>query len=96
MTGRAHCSGHELDTKWAPPGGVPLGLGGWHHGDVPRDWHLERYPGKYVAIDMATDEVVLTADTPQELEAAIREQGLKNVATMRAPRPDEPLFVGGH
>lgn len=69
---------------------------GWHHGGVPRDWHLERYPGKYVAIDMTTDEVVLAADTPQELEAAIKKQGLKNVATMRAPRPDEPLFVGGH
>lgn len=45
---------------------------------------------------MTTDEVVLAAGTPHELEAAIREQGLKHVATMRAPRPDEPLFVGGH
>lgn len=83
-----------MGTKWARPGGVPVGLGGWHPGDVSRDWHLERYPGKYVAIDMTTDEVVLAADTPQELEAAIREQGLRNVATMRAPREDEPLLVG--
>ena len=55
---------------------------------MPRYWHLERYPGKYVAIDMRTDEVVL--------EAEIRGKGLPNVATMRAPTADEPLFVGGH
>lgn len=66
----------------------------WHHGGMPRDWHLERYPGKYVAIDMATDEVVLTADTPHELHELIQAQGLRNVATMRAPTEDEPLFVG--
>lgn len=63
---------------------------------MARQWHLERYPGKHVAIDMRTDEVVLVADTPQELEAQIRAQGLTNVATMRAPAEDEPLFVGGH
>jgi hypothetical protein len=60
----------------------------------PRNWHLERYPGTYVAIDMATDEVVLVAGTPHELHDAIRERGLVNVATMRAPTEDEPLFVG--
>ena len=65
-------------------------------GSMPRYWHLERYPGKHVAIDMRTDEVVLVADTPQELEAEIRAQGLTHVATMRAPTEDEPLFVGGH
>lgn len=66
----------------------------WHHGSVARNFQLERYPGKYVAIDMATDEIVLVAETPQELEARIRSQGLRNVAVMRAPREDEPLFIG--
>jgi hypothetical protein len=61
---------------------------------VPRNFHLERHPGKYVAIDVATDEVVLTADTPQELHEEIQALGLRNVATMRAPMEDEPLFVG--
>jgi len=61
---------------------------------VPRYFHLERYPGKHVAIDMATDEVVLTADTPQELHEQIQAQGLSNVMVMRAPTEDEPLFVG--
>ncbi|MGI8683570.1 MAG: hypothetical protein ACR2MO_00440 [Acidimicrobiales bacterium] len=61
---------------------------------MPRYWHLERYPGKFVAIDMKTDEVVLTADTPQALEADIRAKGLRNVMVMRAPTEDEPLFVG--
>lgn len=45
---------------------------------------------------MRTDEVVLVADTPQELEAEIRARGLTHVATMRAPTEDEPLFVDGH
>ena len=67
---------------------------GWHHGGVPRNWHLERHPGKYVAIDMRTDEVVLVADTPQELHDEIQARGLRHVATMRAPREDEPPFVG--
>lgn len=42
---------------------------------MPRYWHLERYPGKHVAIDMRTDEVVLVADTPQELNAEIEARG---------------------
>lgn len=63
---------------------------------MPCYWRLERYPGKHVAIDMRTDEVILVADTPQELEAQIGAQGLKHLATMRAPTEDEPLFVGGH
>lgn len=63
--------------------------------DPPRgDLNRERYPGKHVAIDMRTDEVVLVADTPQELHAEIQARGLRNVATMRAPTEDEPLFVG--
>lgn len=61
---------------------------------MPRYWHLERYAGKYVAIELQSDEVVLAADTPQELEAEIRAKGLRNVAVMRAPTEDEPLFVG--
>jgi hypothetical protein len=44
---------------------------------VPRYFHLERYPGKYVAIDMASDEVVLTADTPEELHEQIQAKGLR-------------------
>ncbi len=67
---------------------------GLHHGVMPRMWHLERYPGKHVAIDMKTDEVVLAADVPQELHQPIQALELQNVATMRAPTEDEPLFVG--
>jgi len=47
-----------------------------------------------VAIDVTIDEVVLVADTPRELHDEIQAQGLTNVATMRAPTEDEPLFVG--
>ena len=68
MTARAHCYGHAVGTK-SPRSRRPIA---WHHGDVPRNWHLERYPGKYVAIDVTTDEVVLFADTPQELHEMIQ------------------------
>lgn len=61
---------------------------------MPRNFHLERYPGKFVAIDLATDEVVLTADSPEQLHEDIQARGLRNVAVMRAPREDEPSFVG--
>jgi hypothetical protein len=61
---------------------------------MPRSFGLERYPGKWVAVDLATDEVVLTADTPEQLHEDIRASGLHNVAVMRAPTEDEPLFVG--
>jgi len=61
---------------------------------MPRYFHLERFPGKWVAIDMATDEVVLWAETPQRLEVDLRAKGLRNVMVMRAPAQDEPLFVG--
>jgi len=62
-------------------------------GPMPRRWHLERYPGMHVAIDMKADEVVLVADTPQQLHEQIQALGLRNVATMRVPTEDEPLFV---
>ncbi|MGH9278164.1 MAG: hypothetical protein ACRD12_08660 [Acidimicrobiales bacterium] len=61
---------------------------------MPRNWHLDRYPGKYVAIDVQTDEVVLAAETPHQLHEEIQARGIRNVAIMRAPREDEPLFVG--
>jgi hypothetical protein len=61
---------------------------------MPRYWHLERYPGKWVAIDMKLDEVVLSADTPQQLHEDIQAASLRNVAVMRAPTKNEPLSVG--
>lgn len=61
---------------------------------MPRFWNLETYAGKYVAVDMKTDEVVLSAETPHQLDADIRTKGVRNVMVMRAPTDDEPLFVG--
>lgn len=61
---------------------------------VGRNFSLERYPNQWVAIDLATDEVVLVAETAQRLEDEIAAQGLHNVVVMRAPADDEPLFVG--
>ncbi|HET6811612.1 MAG TPA: hypothetical protein VFH50_11445 [Acidimicrobiales bacterium] len=53
------------------------------------------HAGRWVALDIRTHEVVLVADSPEELDEQIRTAGLvSDVATMRAPREDEPLFVG--
>lgn len=53
------------------------------------------HAGRWVALDIRTHEVVLAADSPEELDDQIRAAGLvADVATMRAPREDEPLFVG--
>jgi len=62
--------------------------------DVPRYWNLERYPGKYVAIDMKTDQVVLIADSRISSMTTSENAGLRNVMVMRAPMEDDPLFVG--
>jgi hypothetical protein len=56
--------------------------------------HLAGFEGKAVAVDQETNEVVASADTPQELLRIIREHGLCNTMILRAPRIDEPLRVG--
>lgn len=43
---------------------------------------------------MASDEVVLTADTPEELHEQIQANGLRNVAVMRPPSEDDPSSSG--
>jgi hypothetical protein len=56
--------------------------------------HVEGFEGKVVAIDMATDEVVASADTFALLTAEIDDRGLRNTMILRVPGPDEPLRVG--
>ncbi|HEU5119030.1 MAG TPA: hypothetical protein VFT74_20745 [Isosphaeraceae bacterium] len=53
------------------------------------------HAGRWVALDIRTHEVVLVADSPEELDEQIQDAGLvADVATMRAPGEDEPRFVG--
>jgi hypothetical protein len=59
-----------------------------------RHLHVEGYEGKVVAIDRNSDEVLASADTPEELMRLIRMRGLRNTMILRAPRIDEPLRVG--
>ncbi len=59
-----------------------------------RRLHVEGYEGKVVAIDRATDDVVASADTPQDLLQLLRAMGLQNTMMVRVPRADEPLRVG--
>lgn len=57
----------------------------------------ERHGGRWVARRFVTHEVVLAADSPEELDSAIQAQGLRDVAVMRMPAADEPLWAGlGH
>lgn len=55
---------------------------------------LAEAAGKWVAVDRSTNEPRLMADSPYELAAEIRRQGLRNVAVVRAPDPSEPELVG--
>ncbi len=55
---------------------------------------LAQVPGKWVAVDLDTNEPRLVADSPYELVAEIRRSGIGNVGVVRAPDPDEPELVG--
>lgn len=55
---------------------------------------LAGYPGKFVAVDRSTNEARAVADTAEELVTEVRRRGLRGVAIVRAPMPDEPQLVG--
>lgn len=55
--------------------------------------NLIQYPGRYVALDLVTDEVLADAATMIELIEIVRLQGLK-ASIVRAPDLDEPVLVG--
>lgn len=63
-------------------------------GAAPLSGVLAQFPGKFVAIDRASNEPVAAADTPDLLAAEIRSRGLRNVTVVRAPDPSEPELVG--
>jgi hypothetical protein len=54
---------------------------------------LTSFAGRYVALDLDTDEVLADAATMPELIDIIRERGLK-ASIIRARREDEPVLVG--
>lgn len=56
--------------------------------------YVEGFEGKVVAIDMATDKVVASADSFELLTAEIDARGLRNTMILRVPGLDEPLRVG--
>ncbi len=51
------------------------------------------YPGRYVALDLATDEVLADAAAMLEIIEIVRSRGLK-ASIVRAPDEDEPVLVG--
>lgn len=51
-------------------------------------------PGKWVAVDLDTNEPRVVADSPAEMVAEIRCSGIDNVAVVRAPETNEPQLVG--
>ena len=54
---------------------------------------LTAFAGRYVALDLDTDEVLAHAATMRELIEIIRARELK-ASIIRAPREDEPVLVG--
>jgi hypothetical protein len=54
---------------------------------------LEEYAGRFVALDLDSDQVLADAETFAELVAIIRGSGLR-ASIVRAPRSDEFLLVG--
>jgi hypothetical protein len=56
--------------------------------------NLAKYAGKFVALAVPSDEVAVAADTPAELFRLLDERGVGRVTIMRAPRLDEPVYVG--
>ena len=54
---------------------------------------LSKYPGRYVALDLVSDDVIADAATMLELIEIVRSRNLK-ASIVRAPREDEPVLVG--
>jgi hypothetical protein len=61
---------------------------------LPLSRTLAECAGNWVALDRKTNELLAAAPTADELTRAVREQGLRNVAVLRAPDPSEPELVG--
>lgn len=61
---------------------------------TPLSHVLREVPGCWVAVDRDTNELRAVAETPYELAAMIRRDGLSNVAVVRAPGLGEPELVG--
>jgi hypothetical protein len=56
--------------------------------------HVEGYEGKVVAIDMDSDQVVVSAESPEALMVIVRAQRIQNAMIVRVPAKNSPLRVG--
>ena len=65
----------------------------YNHEVEPRHPDLARFAGRYVALDLATDEVLADAATLLDLVQIVRDRDL-HASIVRAPRDDEPVLVG--
>ncbi|MCB0996953.1 MAG: hypothetical protein KDB21_17790 [Acidimicrobiales bacterium] len=54
---------------------------------------LSRFPGRYVALDLVSDEVLADGATMIEIIEIVRTRKLR-ASIVRAPREDEPVLVG--
>jgi hypothetical protein len=54
---------------------------------------LEQYAGRFVALDLDSDQVLADAETFAQLAVIVRQTGLR-ASIVRAPSPDELLLVG--
>jgi len=65
-----------------------------------RDEHLKmeqafaECAGQWVAVDRKTGDVIAARNTPYELSAYIKSEGIHGVDVVRAPSEQEPEMVG--
>jgi len=55
---------------------------------------LERYRGRWIAIDPGDDAVVAATGTLEDLHGLLDSNPERTVVIQRVPGSDEPLFVG--
>lgn len=58
-----------------------------------RTLHLERWAGRWVAIDL-DDQVQCDAALLDDLMVLVHQTGRDDLTVLRAPHPDEPLMFG--
>lgn len=59
-----------------------------------QDDEVERYRGRWVALDDSDDHVVADADSLEALLADLDRQSERRVLIQRIPSLDDPLFIG--
>ncbi|HEY4378058.1 MAG TPA: hypothetical protein VGM93_12910 [Acidimicrobiales bacterium] len=55
---------------------------------------VDRYRGRWVAVDLMTDEVRADATSFPDLQEIIATRHIERIVVHRVPAADDPLFLG--